>query len=279
MADFSTLTTEGRNRSSEQIDRMSALEIAKCINEEDKTVAYAVEKCLNSVAEGIDLLAEVLKNGGRIFYCGAGTSGRLGVVDASEIPPTYGLYGRVIGLMAGGYSAIINPAEDAEDSFESIVSLMRDDYGYCEKDVLVAISASGSANCVKGALRYARECGTKTVCISCNKNSDLIPLSDLAIIAEVGAEVINGSTRMKAGTAQKMLLNMLSTGAMVRYGRVRGNYMAYMIPSNQKLVARAIRMICQKTGCTPERAEEELKKAHNVIADAMDAIEEEKNNI
>ncbi len=275
MAEFHTLTTEQKNASTSQIDKMSALEIARCINEEDKTVALAVEKCLPEIGRAIDLLAEVLKREGRIFYCGAGTSGRLGVVDASEIPPTYGLYGRVIGLMAGGYSAIINPAEDAEDNPNSIADLMREEYGYCEKDILVAISASGSANCVKGALAYARELGTGTICITCNKNSDLIPLCDLAIAAEVGPEVINGSTRMKAGTAQKMILNMLSTGAMVRYGRVRGNYMAYMIPSNRKLVARAIRMICQKTGCTPLRAEEALKKANNVIADAMDAIEAE----
>ena len=274
MAEYGTLTTESTNLSSESIDKMSALEIARCINNEDKTVAYAVEQCLDAIADAIDLLAEVLQKDGRIFYCGAGTSGRLGVVDASEIPPTYGLYGRVIGLMAGGYSAIVNPAEDAEDSFDSIVKLMRDEYRYCEKDVLVAISASGSANCVKGALHYARELGTKTVCVTCNKNSDLIPLCDLAIAAEVGPEVINGSTRMKAGTAQKMILNMLSTGAMVRYGRVRGNYMAYMIPSNQKLVARAIRMICQKTGCSPEEAEAALASANNVIADAMDSIEE-----
>ncbi|MBQ9794234.1 MAG: N-acetylmuramic acid 6-phosphate etherase [Clostridia bacterium] len=275
MAEFHTLTTEQKNASTSQIDKMSALEIARCINEEDKTVALAVEKCLPEIGRAIDLLAEALKREGRIFYCGAGTSGRLGVVDASEIPPTYGLYGRVIGLMAGGYSAIINPAEDAEDNPNSIADLMREEYGYCEKDILVAISASGSANCVKGALAYARELGTGTICITCNKNSDLIPLCDLAIAAEVGPEVINGSTRMKAGTAQKMILNMLSTGAMVRYGRVRGNYMAYMIPSNRKLVARAIRMICQKTGCTPLRAEEALKKANNVIADAMDAIEAE----
>lgn len=275
MAEFHTLTTEQKNASTSQIDKMSALEIARCINEEDKTVALAVEKCLPEIGRAIDLLEEVLKREGRIFYCGAGTSGRLGVVDASEIPPTYGLYGRVIGLMAGGYSAIINPAEDAEDNPNSIADLMREEYGYCEKDILVAISASGSANCVKGALAYARELGTGTICITCNKNSDLIPLCDLAIAAEVGPEVINGSTRMKAGTAQKMILNMLSTGAMVRYGRVRGNYMAYMIPSNRKLVARAIRMICQKTGCTPLRAEEALKKANNVIADAMDAIEAE----
>lgn len=279
MAEFHTLTTEQKNTASAQIDKMSSLEIARCINQEDKTVAFAVEKCLPEIGEAIDLLADVLQGGGRIFYCGAGTSGRLGVVDASEIPPTYGLYGRVIGLMAGGYSAIINPAEDAEDSFHSIADLMKGEYGYCEKDILVAISASGSANCVKGALAYARELGTKTICVTCNKNSDLIPLCDLAIAAEVGPEVINGSTRMKAGTAQKMILNMLSTGAMVRYGRVRGNYMAYMIPSNRKLVARAIRMICQKTGCTPERAEEALKQANNVIADAMDAIEAENTSL
>lgn len=273
MADFSTLTTESRNASTEQIDKMSAIEIAKCINEEDKTVAFAVEKCLPEIATGIEWMAESLYAGGRVFYCGAGTSGRLGVVDASEIPPTYGLKDRVIGLMAGGYSAIITPSEDAEDDFDSIASVMRVQYGYGKNDILVAISASGSANCVKGALKAARDAGSKTICISCNKNSDLIPLSDLAIIAEVGPEVINGSTRMKAGTAQKMILNMLSTGAMVRYGRVRGNFMAYMIPSNKKLVARAIRMICQKTGCTPEIAEIALKKANNVIADAMDMVE------
>ena len=269
MAEFHTLTTEQKNAASSQIDKMSAIEIARCINQEDKTVAFAVEQCLPEIGEAIDLLAEVLQADGRIFYCGAGTSGRLGVVDASEIPPTYGLYDRVIGLMAGGYSAIINPAEDAEDNFHSIADLMREEYGYCEKDILVAISAS----CVKGALAYAKEMGTKTICVTCNKNSDLIPLCDLAIAAEVGPEVINGSTRMKAGTAQKMILNMLSTGAMVRYGRVRGNYMAYMIPSNRKLVARAIRMICQKTGCTPELAEKALEQANNIIADAMDAIE------
>lgn len=273
MADYGTLTTEGRNARSADLDKMTPIEIARCINEEDKTVAGAVEKCLDSIAEGIDRMAKALYAGGRIFYCGAGTSGRLGVVDASEIPPTFGLKGRVIGLMAGGYSAIVTPSEDAEDSFDSIARVMREEYRFDSRDILVAISASGSANCVKGALRAAREAGSATICISCNRNSDLIPLSDLAIIAEVGPEVINGSTRMKAGTAQKMILNMLSTGAMVRYGRVRGNYMAYMIPSNQKLVARAIRMICQKTGCDETTAGIALKQADNVIADAMDLVE------
>lgn len=273
MAEFDKLTTEQQNPHTGNIDRMNALEIAQCINREDQTVAKAVEACLEQVAAGIDLLAASLQKGGRIFYCGAGTSGRLGVVDASEIPPTFGLKDRVIGLMAGGYDAIVHPHEDAEDDPNSLVTVLQTEYGYSGNDILVAISASGSANCVKGALRYARECNTKTVCISCNRNSDLIPLCDVAIIAQVGPEVLNGSTRMKAGTAQKMILNMLSTGAMIRYGRVRGNYMAYMMPTNQKLVARAIRMICQKTGCTPERAESELQKANNCIADAMDAIE------
>lgn len=277
MANFSDLTTESRNLGAAQIDQMSALEIARCINREDQTVAHAVEQCLPQVAEGIELFAETMRAGGRVFYCGAGTSGRLGVVDASEIPPTYGLQERVIGLMAGGYSAIIHPSEDAEDDGESLSRILKEEYAFSAADMLIAISASGSAECVKGALRYAHACGARTACISCNRNSDLIPLSDLAIIAEVGPEVINGSTRMKAGTAQKMILNMLSTGGMVRYGRVRGNYMAYMIPSNRKLVARAIRMICQKTGCTPERAEMELQRANNIIADAMDAIEAEQN--
>ena len=273
MTNFSELATEGRNLNAANIDKMSALEIAQCINREDQTVALAVERCLPQVAEGIELFASAMQAGGRVFYCGAGTSGRLGVVDASEIPPTYGLTDRVIGLMAGGYSAIVHPSEDAEDNENSLSDVLREEYAFGANDLLVAISASGSAACVKGAMRFARERGAKTVCISCNRNSDLIPLADLAIIAEVGAEVISGSTRMKAGTAQKMILNMLSTGGMVRYGRVRGNYMAYMVPSNRKLVARAVRMICQKTGCTPERAEEELAKANNVIADAMDAIE------
>ena len=273
MTEYSKLTTEGFNEKTANIDKMSALEIAQAINEEDKKVAYAVEKALPQIAEGIETLANALKAGGHIYYCGAGTSGRLGVLDASECVPTFGVSPEtVVGLMAGGVEALYASREFAEDDFESIVTEMRK-RRFDARDVLIAISASGSANCVKGAIRYARECGAYTICVSCNPNSDLVPMVDIPIVAEVGPEVINGSTRMKAGTAQKMILNMLSTGAMVRFGRVRGNYMAYMVPSNIKLVDRAIRMICQKTGCDRERAEAELKKAQNCIADAMDAIE------
>ncbi len=275
MTDFSKLTTESFNSKTQNIDKMSAYDIAKTINDEDKTVAFAVEKALDEIAKGIDILADVLKSGGRVFYCGAGTSGRLGVLDASECVPTFGVSAdTVIGLMAGGYDALYASREFAEDDYDSIVCQMKK-HSFCSKDVLIAISASGSANCVKGAISYAKECTSSVLCISCNPNSDLIDMVDLPIIAEVGPEVINGSTRMKAGTAQKMILNMLSTGAMIRYGRVRGNYMAYMIPSNKKLVDRAIRMICQKTGCDESTASYALNKSNNCIAAAIDSIENE----
>lgn len=273
MTDFNSLKTESRNLKSTNIDKMSALEIARLINEEDKTVAFAVTEALESIAQGIDAMADALKNGGRIFYVGAGTSGRLGVLDASECPPTYGVSrDTVIGIIAGGRDAAFESIEDAEDDFDSCVKQMKEK-NFNTKDICVGLSASGSANCVKGALQYASSLSAKTISVSCNHNSPLIPLSDIAITVEVGPEVINGSTRMKAGTAQKMILNMLSTGAMVRFGRTRGNYMAYMIPSNIKLVDRAVRIICAKTGATPERAKAELDRANNVIADAIDAIE------
>ena len=273
MPDFSKLTTESYNKNTSEIDKMTTIDIVRTINGEDKKVAFAVEKALNDIAACVDVIASALGSGGNIYYCGAGTSGRLGVLDASECVPTYGVSDkRVVGLMAGGYEALYSSVESAEDDPESIVSQLVE-RGFCEKDVLIAISASGSANCVKGALKYATERGGETICVTCNPNSDLIPLAKFHIVAEVGAEVITGSTRMKAGTAQKMILNMLSTGAMIKYGRVRGNYMAYMIPSNKKLVDRAIRMICSKTGCPRERAVYELKSHGNRIYEAIDAIE------
>ena len=267
MNEFSKLTTESINENTKNIDKMSSFEIAEAINAEDKKVAFSVEKALPQIAEGIDILAGALYKGGRIYYCGAGTSGRLGVLDASECVPTFGVSAdTVVGLMAGGTEALYASRETAEDDPNSIVVLMKQ-RNFCSNDVLIAISASGSAECVKGALRYATEQKAATVCVTCNPNSDLIPLSGLAIVADVGPEVITGSTRMKAGTAQKMILNM------IKFGRVRGNYMAYMIPNNKKLVDRAIRMICSKTGCDPATAESMLKKHNNKIYEAIDEIE------
>ena len=267
------LKTEMRNEKTTHLDQMTPLEICEVMNEENMNSVLAVEKALPQIAIAVEAATKAIAAGGKMIYVGAGTSGRLGVLDASECVPTYGVSeDTVVGLMAGGTEALYASREFAEDDFESIVSEMKK-RSFDARDILVAISASGSANCVKGAIRYAKECGAVTLCISCNPNSDLVPMVDIPIIAEVGPEVINGSTRMKAGTAQKMILNMLSTGAMIRFGRVRGNYMAYMVPSNIKLVDRAIRMICQKTGCDRERAAAELEKANNCIADAMDAIE------
>ncbi|MDL2287499.1 N-acetylmuramic acid 6-phosphate etherase [Eubacteriales bacterium OttesenSCG-928-G02] len=275
MSDYKSLKTESYLEKSRNIDKMSSFEIAKIINEEDKTVAYAVEKALDKIAEGIDCIAASLKNNGRIFYAGAGTSGRLGVLDASECPPTYGVTSdRVVGLIAGGKEAAYSSMELAEDDDNSIVSQLKE-YNFNKDDICIGISASGSAACVKGAFKYAKEIGASTIAVTNNSNSPLIGLADIIIAAEVGPEVITGSTRMKAGTAQKMIINMLSTGAMIKYGRTRGNYMAYMVPSNIKLVDRAIRMISDKTGCDYETAKAALEKHNKNIAAAIDDIEKD----
>ncbi len=269
---YGALSTENNNPRTANIDKMDARQIAEVINEEDKTVAWAVEKELDSIAAAIDLLADALRAGGRIFYCGAGTSGRLGMLDALECLPTYGLADTVIGLMAGGRRALYDATEEAEDNYDEISDMMKE-HGFHAPDVCVGLSASGSAECVKGAMDYARLCGAKTVSVPCNKQNPLILRSDISISVVVGPEVINGSTRMKAGTAQKMVLNMLSTGSMVRFGRVRGNYMAYMVPTNKKLQDRAIRIIMDKTGVSQDEAARQLRSADNVIAAAIDAIE------
>lgn len=270
--DYGTLSTEVYNLRTKDIDKMDARQIAEAINQEDKTVALAVEKELDSIAAAIDLLTDALKKGGRIFYCGAGTSGRLGMLDALECLPTYGLADKIIGLMAGGRTALYDAREEAEDDYNNLSDMMKE-HDFCASDVCVGLSASGSAECVKGAMDYARNLGAKTVSVTCCRPNPLTERSHIAIAVITGPEAINGSTRMKAGTAQKMVLNMLSTGSMVRFGRVRGNYMAYMVPTNKKLQDRAVRIIMDKTGVTQEEAALRLQAAHNVIADAIDAIE------
>lgn len=276
MDNYLSFKTESLLEESKNIDKMTPLEIAKVINDQDKTVAYAVEKVLDDVAKGIEICAECLKAGGRMIYCGAGTSGRIGVLDASECPPTYGVSPEtVIGLIAGGTKAVYSSVEDAEDDEDSIVSQMKD-IAFSAKDVCIGISASGSAKCVQGALKYARSVGAKTISVTNNANSPLIPLSDVAIAAVVGPEVISGSTRMKAGTSQKMIVNMLSTGAMVRFGRTVGNRMAYMKPSNKKLVARAVNMIAAETGCDETKALEALERCNYISADAIAYIRQQR---
>lgn len=272
MKNYATYKTEGILAASANIDQMSPLEIAKVINDEDKTVAFAVEKALPEIGAGIALAAKHLGRGGRIIYCGAGTSGRLGILDASECPPTFGVAPEtVMGIIAGGKKAAFVSVEDAEDDENSIVvQLMAENF--TQKDLCVGISASGSAKCVAAALQYAKKQGGGTVAVTNNHNSPLIPLADVAIVAAVGPEVIAGSTRMKAGTAQKMILNMLSTGAMVKVGRTFKNRMAYMVPSNEKLVARAVRMIADETGVEEDVAAAALKECGFSPAKAIEFI-------
>ncbi len=269
MENYKEYLTEQQNEASMHIDRMSALEIAQVINKEDKKVADAVETQLPSIARAIDEIAARLKNGGRLVYIGAGTSGRLGVIDATECPPTYGVSPELVqGIIAGGKDAMFYSAEGAEDSAEHAVLDLKK-ISFSEKDVCFGLSASGSAAYVCGALRYAKELGALTVALSCRGGSAISQIADIAITPEVGAEVISGSTRMKAATAQKMVLTTVSTGVMVKLGRVSGNLMVYMHPSNIKLKNRAVRMIVTETGASEEEARQALEQCGYSVSDAI----------
>lgn len=273
MENYAGLRTEAINNKTRELDKLSAEEIISLINEEDKTVAYAVEKVQPQIALAAKLVAKSIKNGGRLFYVGAGTSGRLGILDASECPPTYGVSAELVqGLMAGGYEATYKSIEDAEDDPLSIVKQMQE-RAFCDKDICFGISASGTAQCVIGAMDYAKSHGAKTIALSCNEGSNISTIADIAITPIVGPEVVSGSTRMKAGTAQKLVLNMVSTTAMVLLGKVKGNLMTHMKPSNKKLLDRAARTIATHTGVSYDEALESLKQAELDITKAIEMIE------
>ena len=242
--------TENRNENTKDIDIISTLELVKKINDEDKNVACAIEKELNNIAQAVDLIAEHFLDGGKLYYFGAGTSGRLGVLDASECPPTFGVeYGMVQGIIAGGDRALRYAIEGAEDSFES----GEKDAGILsEKDVCVLISASGNPNYLLGAAKTAKEKSCKIIALTCNPEAKILESADVKICVVVGAEAIAGSSRMKAGTAQKMVLNMLSTGAMVKIGKTYENYMIDVKATNEKLKKRAIGIVKELT-CSDEK--------------------------
>jgi len=269
---YSSFLTEGVNEKSLNIDKMSSVEIVKLINDEDKKIAYAVETQLDSIAKGIDLTAEKLKGDGRLIYIGAGTSGRLSVVDACEIPPTYGYSPqKVQAILAGGNDAMFVSSEGGEDDpNESINELKRIDFN--KNDVLFGMSASGSARFVIGALEYAKSIGALTLSYSCREDSAISKIADIPITVIVGPEVINGSTRMKAATAQKMVLTMFSTGVMVKLGRVRGNMMVYMNPANIKLVNRGIRIVMSQANVDEATAKKSLEDNNWSIVDAIDSL-------
>ena len=258
---LSTLITEQRNPNSMHVDSLSALEIVQLMNEEDKQVPLAIEKCLPQIAQAVERIVAAFQQGGRLVYIGAGTSGRLGVLDASECPPTFGVLPEMVkGIIAGGERALRHPIEGAEDSkAQAVVDLQT--IQFSSKDVLVGIAASGRTPYVIGALEYAKSLGSVTVSIASNPNSAMANIVDIAIDTVVGPEVLTGSSRLKSGTAQKLVLNMLTTASMILMGKCYQNLMVDVQASNEKLKARAIRIVMQATDCDKALAEETLKQA------------------
>jgi len=258
---LSTLITEQRNPNSMNVDSLSALEIMQLMNEEDKQVPLAIEKCLPQIAQAVERIVAAFQQGGRLVYIGAGTSGRLGVLDASECPPTFGVSPEMVkGIIAGGERALRHPIEGAEDSkAQAVVDLQT--IHFSSKDVLVGIAASGRTPYVIGALEYAKSLGSVTVSIASNPNSAMANIVDIAIDTVVGPEVLTGSSRLKSGTAQKLVLNMLTTASMILMGKCYQNLMVDVQASNEKLKARAIRIVMQATDCDKALAEETLKQS------------------
>lgn len=261
MIDLTKLVTETRNPNTMDLDQMTPLELVSVMNQEDLNVVTGVKEVLPQVAQAIEWAVSSLEAGGRIVYFGAGTSGRLGVLDAVECPPTFGVSPDVVvGLIAGGEKAFVRAVEGAEDSLE----LCEEEFkkiGLNKNDIAIGIAASGRTPYVIGGLRYARSLGCKTVAIACNKGSEVGKEAELAIEPSCGPEVLTGSTRLKSGTAQKMILNMISTGSMVGVGKAYQNLMVDVQQTNKKLVVRAQNITMAATGCTREEAAQALEQA------------------
>lgn len=269
MTDLKHLSTEQPNRRSRNLDTLPVKKLLQVINREDATVAHAVAKAIPQIAKVVNAAAARLARGGRLFYIGAGTSGRLGVTDASEMPPTYGVPQTLVqGIIAGGYGALLKSKEGAEDNAKAgIADIRARKVG--ARDVVIGLSVSGRARYVREALLEARKRGAFTGCITCNRNSLLIGCADVAMVAETGPEVVTGSTRMKAGTAQKMILNMISTAAMVRLGRVKGNRMVDLQLKCEKLHERARNLIMDETGASAAAAVKALKASGGSVRKAI----------
>lgn len=286
------LTTEKRNSATMHIDNMSTLDMVKTINKEDQKVAEAVGTQEEQIAQAIDMASKKYHDGGRLIYIGAGTSGRLGILDAVELVPTYGISpDRAIGLIAGGKTAMYLAVEGAEDS-ESLAAEDLGKLNLTSKDAVLGLAASGRTPYVIGGLDYAQKIGAGTISIACVNNSLIGKHAEIAIEAVVGPEVITGSTRMKAGTAQKMILNTISTGVMIKQGKVYQNVMIDVLPTNKKLVNRAIRIITSVTNVSIEQAKDVLLKADKNVGlaivmaktglnsdDASKLLEKNNNNV
>ena len=272
LSELDQLVSEERNPRTMGIDLMSSDEIVAVINSEDRLVPEAVGTTLPQIARAIDAIVTAFHAGGRLIYIGAGTSGRLGVLDASECPPTFGVPAdMVVGLIAGGPDAIIQAQEGAEDRSDAGAGDLRA-INLASRDVVVGIAVSGRTPYVIGALDYAKSVGAATVALTCNPTSAIAQMAGISIAPVVGPEVLTGSTRLKSGTAQKLVLNMLSTASMIRIGKSYQNLMVDMIASNKKLVGRAIRIVMQATECAEAQAEDALKRAGNDVKLAIVTI-------
>lgn len=270
MADFIKVTEQSSNY--RHLDAMSVTEILTNLNKEDKSVPFAVEKAIPQIENLVNVIADKMLAGGRLFYIGAGTSGRLGILDASEIPPTYGMpYGVVIGLIAGGEEAIQKAVEMAEDNEEQGWADL-DKHFVNDKDVVIGIASSGTTPYVIGAMRECRNRGIITGCIVCNPGSPLAMHADYAIEVIVGPEFVTGSTRMKSGTAQKLVLNMISTSVMILIGRVEDNTMVNMQLTNNKLIDRGTKMVMDKTGIEEYEEAKRLLLIHGSVKKAIESI-------
>ena len=270
--EIAEVITEQQNENSLNIDKADSLEIISIINEEDKTVANAVETKLPEIAKAVDVIADRMQNGGRLVYCGAGTSGRQGVLDACECYPTFGVdETNVIAVIAGGPGAMVKTQEGAEDDIRSAVrDLINIDF--CNRDVLIAIAACGNTPYVIAAAEYAKKTGAAVIALTCAGLTKLSEIVDIDISPVTGPEVVTGSTRMKSGTAQKMVLNMISTAVMIKLGKVYKNFMVDLRITNQKLAKRAIRIITKTTGVSEEEASLALENCNNSIKHSIVSI-------
>lgn len=265
IAELGHLVSESRNPETLHIDLMSTPDILAAMNAEDAKVAEAVRQVLPQIATAVDHIVETFKAGGRLIYIGAGTSGRLGVLDASECPPTFGVPdGMVIGLIAGGDHALRHPVEGAEDNSDAGRADL-ESIQTTANDLVVGVAVSGRTPYVIGALEHANDLGATTVALSCNPDSAIARIADIAISPVVGPEALTGSTRLKSGTAQKLVLNMLTTASMIRIGKTYENLMVDLSVSNEKLAARAIRILVEATGCAPQDAERYLAESRNNV--------------
>ena len=263
------LTTEARNETTKKIDQVSTLEMVTLINQEDQKVAQAIEKVLPQIATAIDAAAERFKKGGRLIYCGAGTSGRLGALDAIELTPTYSVSPeRAFGILAGGEKAMYQAIEGAEDSKELAIEDLTQ-HQLTARDVVIAIAASGRTPYAVSAIEYGKKVGALTISVTCNNQSPMNQLAEIGIAPIVGPEVITGSTRMKAGSAQKMVLNMFSTGIMVKVGNIYQNLMVNVQPTNEKLMQRATNIIKEAAEIEESQAKEYLEAAQLEVAPAI----------